>query len=190
MEDKMAGNNDIIPGFDDEQQSTLKIKLSPISGIKGGMLIVLAGYVDTYNSNYFHDQISKVIDYNYLNLVFECSGLTGFASTGFGILTSLLKKVNQWGGDIVLTGLCPQIMETISLLGFAHFFKIVPTYNDAITILNGISTFRNEQDAVFPKMFNCPTCKRQLRSQHAGRFRCISCKTIIVIDENGNVTVG
>lgn len=190
----MATNNDFVPGFDDEQQDTLKFTLSPINGIPNGIIVVLNGYIDTYNSSFFQSQISKIINYKYINLIFECSNLTGLASTGFGILTALLKKVNQWGGDLVLASLQPQIIDTITLLGFAHFFKIVPSCNEAVVILSGIMAMQGQNantqnQMVFPLLLACPACKRQLRAQHAGRFRCTNCKTIINITEQGQVSI-
>jgi len=188
----MAGNNDYVPGFDDVQEDSLKFILRPIPNVDKGMLIVLTGYIDTYNSNYFQNQVTKIIQKDFYNLIFECTNLTGLASTGFGILTSLLKKVHIMGGDIVLSNLQPQITETIQLLGFAHFFKIVESMEDAMKQFGaslGPATTAAAPNTSFPMLLSCPSCNRQLKAQHGGRFRCINCKAVIVITDDGRISV-
>ena len=45
-------NNDIVPGFDDEKDESLKIKLQKVNEVEGCLVLYLTGYIDTYNSNY------------------------------------------------------------------------------------------------------------------------------------------
>ena len=182
----MEGNNSVVPGFDDEKDDSLSFRLMPISSVQGGCVIGLGGFIDTYNSTFFQKQVTKLVNANYVNLVFDCSNLTAIASTGFGVLTNLLKLVHVSNGEIVLAALQPSIMETIELLGFAHFFKIASNLESALTCFGNNSA--NYSVGVFPRMLNCPSCQKSLRAQHAGRFRCINCKTIIVISQDGSIS--
>jgi len=180
------GNNDLISNFDDITEDSLKINIQRIPALDKGLLVVLTGYIDTYNSNFFQTQVTKIINADYSNLIFECSNLTSISSTGFGILTNFLKKVHIMGGEIVLAALQPNIIETIELLGFAHFFKMVNTLEESMRIFGTAGS--GSTNAIFPKLLTCPSCHKSLRAQHAGRFRCINCKTILVVAENGSVT--
>ena len=47
-------NNDLVPDFDDEKDDSLKITLEKADGVEKGLLIILNGYIDTYNSVYFY----------------------------------------------------------------------------------------------------------------------------------------
>ena len=182
----METHNDLIPGFDEITEETLKITLRRIPNVDKGCLISLTGFIDVYNSTFFQKQITRVINSDFYNLIFECSNLSSITSTGFGILTNLLKKVHFMGGEIVLSGLQPTIVETIELLGFAHFFKMVNSLEDAMKEFGAVVAMQN---TVFPKFLNCPSCQKVLRAQHSGRFRCINCKTVIVVSDDGNVSV-
>lgn len=181
----MMSNNDIISDFDDITEESLKINIQKIPSLDRGLLVILTGYIDTYNSNFFQAQVNKIINADYKNLIFECSNLVSISSTGFGILTNFLKKVHIMGGEIILSSLQPTIMETIELLGFAHFFKMVATLEESLRILGAAGT--SSSATIFPKLLICPTCQKNLRAQHSGRFRCINCKTIIIVAEDGSV---
>jgi ribosomal protein L37AE/L43A len=43
---------------------------------------------------------------------------------------------------------------------------------------------------VFPKIFQCPICSKKLKATKSGRFRCSECKTILAIDNSGQVFLG
>lgn len=184
----MESNNEIIPGFDDEQNEVLKFKLQKIDSMRSGCIVCLTGYIDTYNSSFFQSQVNKIIAAGYINIIIECSKLTGVASTGFGVLTNLLKSVHLKGGDILLVNVQQNIYETIELLGFTQFFRIMSSLEDAynyITQNSGVPMGAS----VFPKLVTCPSCSKSLKAQKAGRFRCINCKAVIVISETGSVSV-
>ena len=52
-------NNDIVNGFDDEKDESLKIKLQRVSEVDGCLVLYLTGYIDTYNSNYFRKEFKR-----------------------------------------------------------------------------------------------------------------------------------
>ena len=67
----MANNNELVSGFDDERDDSLKIQLEKIDEINSCVAITLNGYIDTYNSVYFQKQIGKVVTTGYTNLIFN-----------------------------------------------------------------------------------------------------------------------
>ena len=58
-------NNEIVPGFDDEKDDSLKIRLQKIDDTDGCLVLYLTGYIDTYNSNYFQKRVAKAIEGNF-----------------------------------------------------------------------------------------------------------------------------
>ena len=52
-------NNEIVPGFDDERDDSLKIRLQKIDETENCLVLYLTGYIDTYNSNFFQKQIGR-----------------------------------------------------------------------------------------------------------------------------------
>ncbi|MCI6809104.1 MAG: STAS domain-containing protein [Spirochaetia bacterium] len=184
----MDNNNAIIPGFDNEKDDSLTIVLRKADGIPRGIFIYLSGYIDTYNSSFFQKQITKVIEAGYINLVFNCSSLNYVSSTGIGSFTVFLKIVKPKGGDVVLLEIQPKVYEVFQLLGFSQFFNIKNTADEAIAFFSagGVSS----EASVFPLIISCPVCVKKLRATKSGRFRCSGCRSILAINDSGEVSLG
>ena len=183
----MSNNNDLVPGFNDEKDDSLKITLEKIEGIDNGLVIYLNGYIDTYNSSFFQKRISKVVESGFVNLIFNCSSLNYVSSTGIGSFTAFLKLIKPKGGDIVLLEIQPKVYEVFQLLGFSQFFNIKDSLTDAI---NCFKQGAPVAESIFPKIFSCPVCSKRLKATRAGRFRCSECKSILAIDQHGQVFLG
>jgi anti-anti-sigma factor len=181
-------NNDIVNGFDDEKDESLKIKLQKVTEVEGGLVLYLTGYIDTYNSNYFQKRVQKAIEAGYIRLVFQCGGLNYVSSTGIGSFTAFLKAVKPRGGDLVLLEIQPKVYEVFQLLGFSQFFNIKDSLEDSINFFRKGTT--TEAVSLFPKVFSCPICSKKLKALKPGRFRCSECKTILAIDSAGQVFLG
>lgn len=183
----MTNNNNLIPGFNEEKDDSLKIILESVEGISNCMTIYLNGYIDTYNSSYFQKQISKVVDAGYVNLIFNCAALNYVSSTGIGSFTAFLKMVKPKGGDIVLFETQAKVYEVFQLLGFSQFFNIKDSLQDAVEFFKKGSPVSSN---IFPKVFSCPVCSKKLKATRSGRFRCSECKSILAIDTAGQVFLG
>jgi len=181
-------NNSIVPGFDDEKDESLKIKINQIENVPGCLLLTLNGYIDTYNSGFFQKRIQKAIEMGFVKLIFHCSGLNYVSSTGIGSFTTFLKTVKPLEGNIVMLDIQPKVYEVFQLLGFSQFFNIKDNIEDAISFFNSDQTDANL--SVFPKNVSCPICYKKLKAVKPGRFRCSECKSVIAVDENGQVLLG
>ena len=148
----------------------------------------LTGYIDTYNSNYFQKRVAKAIESGFIKLIFQCSGLNYVSSTGIGSFTAFLKSVKPRGGDLVLLEIQSKVYEVFQLLGFSQFFNIKDNLEDSIGFFNTGSTA--DSVSIFPKIFSCPICSKKLKALKPGRFRCSECKTILAIDNPGQVFLG
>jgi anti-anti-sigma factor len=181
-------NNEIVSGFDDEKDDSLKIQLQRVSEIEGCLVLYLSGYIDTYNSNFFQKRIQKAIENGFIRLIFQCGGLNYVSSTGIGSFTAFLKSTKPRGGDLVLLEIQPKVYEVFQLLGFSQFFNIKENLEEAINFFRPGSS--KEQPGLFPKIFVCPICSKKLKAVKPGRFRCSECKTILAIDATGQVFLG
>jgi anti-sigma B factor antagonist len=184
----MPNNNDIVPGFDDEKDDSLKIRLQKVDSVENCLALFLTGYIDTYNSNFFQKRVGKAIDAGYIRLIFNCGGLNYVSSTGIGSFTAFLKAVKPRGGDIVLLEIQPKVYEVFQLLGFSQFFNIKDNLDEATAFFKAGD--QTATASVFPKIFSCPICNKKLKAARPGRFRCSECKTILAIDNSGQVFLG
>jgi len=183
----VESNNSIIVGFDNEKDDSLSIVLRPAEGIKNGLFVYLNGYIDTYNSSFFQKKITQIIEKGYINLIFNCSSLNYVSSTGIGSFTVFLKMVKPKAGDIVLLEIQPKVYEVFQLLGFSQFFNIKNSLEEAVAFFSQESPLLA---SVFPLVITCPVCRKRLRATRAGRFRCSGCKSIIAINDKGEITLG
>ncbi len=181
-------NNEIVPGFDDEKDDSLKIRLQKFDNVDNCLALYLTGYIDTYNSNYFQKRVNKAIENSFMKLIFHCGGLNYVSSTGIGSFTAFLKAVKPRGGDLVLLEIQPKVYEVFQLLGFSQFFNIKDNLDEAVSFFEQKGSVAT--GAVFPKIFKCPICSKKLKAGKSGRFRCSECKTILAIDNNGQVFLG
>jgi len=181
-------NNEIVAGFDDEKDDSLKIKLTKMEEAPRCLMLSLTGYIDTYNSNFFQKRIQKAIEGGFVRLIFQCSGLNYVSSTGIGSFTTFLKAVKPQGGDLVLLDIQPKVFEVFQLLGFSQFFNIRDSVEDSILFFNSDKT--QDKPSIFPKVVACPLCYKKLKAIKAGRFRCSECKSILAIDDTGQVLLG
>lgn len=185
----MGNNNNLVPGFNDERDDSLKINLEKLEDVENGLIIYLNGYIDTYNSSFFQKRIQKVVEAGFINLVFNCASLNYVSSTGIGSFTAFLKMIKPKGGDIVLLEIQPKVYEVFQLLGFSQFFNIKESMQEASVFFRAGSS-SNSSDATFPKIFSCPVCSKRLKATKSGRFRCSECKSILAIDPQGQVFLG
>ncbi|MDR3139571.1 MAG: anti-sigma factor antagonist [Treponema sp.] len=182
-------NNDIVPGFDDEKiDESLKIKLQKIEQVEGCLVLHLSGYIDTYNSNLFQKRIGKAIGSGFTRLIFQCNALNYVSSTGIGSFTAFLKAVKPRGGDLILLEIQPKVYEVFQLLGFSQFFNIRDNLEDSVSFFRSGSS--GVSVSLFPKILVCPICAKKLKATKPGRFRCSECKTILAIDNAGQVFLG
>jgi len=130
-------NNDIVPGFDDETDESLNIKLENVPGIEGCLILTLDGRIDTDNSAYFQKHVQKLVEAGFMRLIFNCAGLNYVSSTGIGSFTSFLKTLKPKGGDLVLLEIQPKVFEVFQLLGFSQFFAIKNSLDEAVGFFRG-----------------------------------------------------
>ena len=183
----MEENNSIVPGFDDDKNDDLTIKLERIPTIQNSCLVSLSGIIDTYNSSFFQSQITKIITAGYVNIIFKCTYLNYIASTGLGNFTNLLKLIRAVNGDFVIADIQPKIEEYFSLLGFSQFFNLKPS------VVEAVDYFLKKADpanSIFPKLGNFRYFKNMLRFEKPTKVLCPSCSSIVIIKEDGNAVLG
>ena len=60
-------NNNIVPGFNDEKDDSLRINLEKVPEVENCLTIYLIGYIDTYNSSFFQKRIARVVEAGYVS---------------------------------------------------------------------------------------------------------------------------
>jgi anti-sigma B factor antagonist len=181
-------NNNIVRGFDDERDDSLKIRLQKIEDTEGCLALFLTGYIDTYNSTTFTKRVVKAVEAGFIRLIFDLGRVSYVSSTAIGAFTLFLKTIKPRGGDIVMLDIQPRVYDVFQLLGFSQYFNVRESLEEAVSVFADKGGEGNT--GVFPRTFACPVCTRRLKAARAGRFRCSECKTILVLTESGAVELG
>jgi len=178
-------NNDIVKGFDEEKEASLKIRLEKIGEVPNCLLMHLVGYIDAYNNHHFQKKVAMVIEAGFTRLVLDMRGINFIGSTGVGGLVALMRTLREKTGDVVLQELQPNVYEVFQLLGFSRFFNVSEGLQESL------AHFSKEAPVpVFPRVVPCPICALKLRAGRSGRFRCPHCRTILALAETGAVGLG
>jgi len=180
-------NSDIVRGFDDEKDESLKIELRAPGDVENCLVLSLDGYIDTYNSVYFQKRVQLAIGGGFNRLAFDCDGLNYVSSTGIGSFITFLKAVKP-AGDVVLFNIQPKVFEVFQLLGFSQFFNVKKSAEEAVEFFRAGG--QGQEGEAFPKVFPCPVCSKKLKALKAGRFRCSECKSIITVGAAGAISLG
>ncbi|MCK5250258.1 MAG: STAS domain-containing protein [Spirochaetaceae bacterium] len=168
-----------------DKNPDLKLSLED-AGSEGAIIIRLAGLIDTYNADFFRNQAIRVVEAGYRNIIIDATATTFMSSTGIGAFTALLKTIRQKQGSMIIFGMPARIFEVFQLLGFTTFFQFCATRDEALGMLNVDSS----PVEVFPVLIVCPVCNRRLKAVKAGRFRCSSCRVILMVDKEGETHLG
>jgi anti-sigma B factor antagonist len=178
----------MIPNFlmPDEVDSQAAVRMDPEILSSEAIIIHLTGYIDTYNSEFFAKQMNAVMTAGYSRIILACKGINYLSSTGVGAFTNILKTLGT-KGEVVIAEAQQKILEVFQLLGFSSFFRIFDSLDAAKQhILSDASTSKLE---IFPKVMACLICTKQLKVSKSGIFRCPECKTGLIVDINGAISL-
>jgi len=168
-----------------EEDGTIRITTQPIGAIPGCLLFTLEGYLDTYNTPYFQRQVSEAIRCGYVRIVFDCAQVSYMSSQPIGYFASLVKELRSLDGGFVLVQITRRVREVVQRLGLASWFPEAQTTEEALAFLSP----EGGRSGPFPKVFDCPICRKKLRVLRDGRYRCRECKTVIVVEASGRFSI-
>jgi len=168
--------------FNDFNQSSKELNISEnyFNASDEFVLLVMVGFIDTYNSNSF-----STLTTNFLGLksrkvvVIDITSINYMSSTGIGAFAALLKHCREKEIKLYIMGLQPNVYEVFQLLGFTSFFNFITDLRD----------IKEEKivRANFPHNAKCPFCSALLIIPKVGSFKCTHCTKVFRVqlkDEN------
>jgi anti-sigma B factor antagonist len=181
-------NSDIVPGFDDDRDESLEVRLQIIENIDGCLVLYLKGQLDEANSSNFKRRVGEAIEAGFIRLIFHCRGLDWVSDTTKGAFASFVEAVKPGGGDVVLTEIAPPMYRSFELFGFSQLFTIKESLDEAVSFF--VTEGEVAKGITFPRIIVCPVCHMKLTASRSCRFRCSACRTILAIDTTGLVFRG
>jgi anti-anti-sigma factor len=161
----------------------LKMNMQRVPTIDDCVLIRPVGAIDSYNTVSFRKQVLQVIESGNCRLIFDMTEVPYMASMPFAECVTFLKKVKERNGNMAMVNLRPQVRHVVQLLGFTLLLNVMDSMEEALELVSIVSKPRPP----FPKTFSCPLCGLRMKAARSGRYRCSECKTILRVEESGNV---
>jgi anti-sigma B factor antagonist len=173
-----VSNEDIVPGFDEEEDNALKIRLQRID--ERCIVFYLDGRIDFYNYVTTEKKFTMAIERGFARIIVEARGLNYMSSSGIGILVSIMNSLRPRNGNLVFMHLQPTVSQVVDLLGYKKWVTIAENLDEAVRSFSA-------EVKDWPFVFRCPICDKRLKASRAGRFRCGECKTILAITDEMQV---
>jgi anti-sigma B factor antagonist len=152
-------NDEIVTGFDDVKDDSLKVHLHKVERLENGLLLCLNGNLDSDNRLDFEKRVIPAIDAGCIRLIFDIRGLNYCGDAGIGAFIEILKRVKPRGGDIALFGIQPGVIEVFRLLGVSQFFTIKDTLDEAVAVFTGMPTTAGGENDVSAPRFPDAACE-------------------------------
>ena len=127
-----AGNDAIVPGFDDDGDDRLAIGLARIDGVEGGLLLSVDGRLDHYNCDRFVRRVMRAVDAGFGRLVFDLGGYRYLNGRGVGSFGDIANAVRPKGGEIALFGVRPEELDILRRLELTSLLNVRSTLDEAV----------------------------------------------------------
>lgn len=104
---------------------------STVKMIDEGVIVSVAGRIDTTNYNEFEKVANELLSKNVRQIFLDCSKLTYISSSGLRVFLTAMKKMAESGGQFKLIAMQPPIKEIFDISGFSSIFSIYPDLETA-----------------------------------------------------------
>ncbi len=108
------------------------MKKKEIKEVENAYLVVPEEEIEVYNIHNLRTELFSLVETGTTKLIIDLSKVRYIDSSGLGVLVSLLKKMKEISGKIVLLNPTEEIMEILSLTSLARVFIIVDNMENAI----------------------------------------------------------
>ncbi len=112
--------------------NTFSITLAPTDR---AMIVQLHGYLDAHTASQFERELRTVIADGARFIVVDFADLDYISSAGLGVFMVFIEDIRRDNGDILLAAMRENVFSVFDLLGFHVLFRIFPTVDDAIKVL-------------------------------------------------------
>lgn len=107
----------------------------PAHTLTNGVRVIRpAGRIDSVNGREFEIALLKQLEAGFLHLVVDMSGVVYISSTGLKTLLTVMRRLQERSGKIVLSGMIDRVHEVFSLSGFDTLFDITTNVDEASQI--------------------------------------------------------
>jgi anti-anti-sigma factor len=105
----------------------------PVSLLEtGAVKISPAGRLDSKNSPVLEKTLYSQLEQGHSRLFVDMVDVEYISSSGLKVLVSAWRRAQDNGGDVILSGLQPRLIEILEMVGFDMLFQIFPDLDTAL----------------------------------------------------------
>lgn len=112
------------------------------------LIISARGYIDMTTAPDITKLINESIALRKYKIIVNLEGVDYISSTGWGVFVAELKDIRQNNGDLVLTNMCPNVLNIFELMEFSSILKAFKTVEEAGVYFAGLNETPGVQRAV------------------------------------------
>lgn len=113
-------------------KDNITVRLSEYPGRKEITVIAVKGYIDSTTAPEFEKTFLSVLRDNKFKMVVDLKETDYISSAGWGLFVSEIKRIRGEKGDLVLSGMSPDVLEIFKLLEFDTLLKFFPNVEAAV----------------------------------------------------------
>jgi anti-anti-sigma factor len=125
-----------LPDLIQKEDQALRLTTEIVPGNARAVILSLNGYIDSYNSRQFLEQVLALIESGFHLAGFSCSEFRYISSTGIAAFTKIQNRFSEIGGELGILYLSDTIREVFGLLGIERFFSFFSDRQQALNWFN------------------------------------------------------
>ena len=102
---------------------------------RGIIVIRVAGHLDSSSVGELEVFLESVHEYGFSKIVVDLVGVQYISSGGWGIFTGRVKMLREKEGDVVLSGMSPEVFDIYELLGFQDIIMHFRNIDEAVDFI-------------------------------------------------------
>ncbi|MCH5186651.1 MAG: anti-sigma factor antagonist [Oscillospiraceae bacterium] len=111
----------------------MQIKLA---GEKHTIILKICGELDHHIASDIAARCDEaLIKSNAINIIFDFSELSFMDSSGIGTIMGRYKKINGFGGNVVIAAPTSQVMRLITISGLKRIIKVTTSVENALKLI-------------------------------------------------------
>jgi anti-anti-sigma factor len=114
---------------------------------EGVLIAHLTGFFESSAVNALTTTMMQALASQPRKVLFDLSAVDYISSTGWGQFAQCLDTMREWGGEVALYGLSPDLTEIYSCLEFSAFIKAYHTRQDALAAAAEPAPERQERES-------------------------------------------
>lgn len=103
------------------------------------LIITARGYIDMTTAPDIAKVIQECIALRKYKIIVNLEGVDYISSTGWGVFVAELKDIRKNNGDLVLTNMCPNVLNIFELMEFSSILKAFEAVEDAKEYFIGLN---------------------------------------------------